>query len=281
MPTIKTRAFVRTSKSGETYQFKAPLTVDAHGVFSVNLPEDLAESAQSVLKRPIWMGRVAVECPRVNWRVQGSVMQEVERFIEDVLEEHLTVEVKEELVIRYRYDNNTAGARAADGTLHPNGHWAAPESEPTEERSWAWAGNQNIHANNRPPMFGVGVVAAVYLKTTYSRPGGSKEVYSDDLPGSHWDRNPMRRLNAFIVHRPHDGRRGNGLLSNGKSPSDGIHEIPYSDAAASFFADMMVAMMRLGEQMDSFVGDPENLMVAIERGMPLLTAPTAAAISEP
>lgn len=42
-----------------------------------------------------------------------------------------------------------------------------------------------------------------------------------------------------------------------------------------------MAMMRLGEQMDSFVGDPENLMVAIERGMPLLTEPTAAAISEP
>lgn len=276
MPTVKTREFSHTAKSGEKFQFKAPIAVDARGEFSVNLPEELVASAQAYLQQPAWKGRVTLDKARVNWRVQGPVLAEVERFIEDVMAEHLAVEVTKELVIRYRYENNTAGARSADGSLHPNGHWAAKEGERTDDKSWEWAGNQNIHANNRPSLFGVGVVAFVYLKVTYKRPSGSKVEYTNDLPGSHWDRNPMRRLNDFIVDRPDARSAYRGIMTNGKSPSDGIFEMPYSDAAATFFADLMVAMLRLGEQMDAFVGDRENLQIAIERGFNLLAAPTKA-----
>lgn len=273
MPTVKTREFSHTAKSGEKFQFKAPIAVDARGEFSVNLPEELVVSAQAFLKNPAWKGHITLDKARVNWRVQGRVLDEVERFIEDVLAEHLAVEVKKELVIRYRYENNTAGARAADDSLHPDGHWAGKEGERTEDRSWVWVGNQNIHATNRPSLFGVGVVAFVYLKVTYMRPSGSKVEYTNDLPGSHFDRNPMRRLNSFIVDRPDSHRSHRGFMTNGKSPSDGIHEMPYSDAAATFFADLMLAMLRLGEQMDAFVGDSESLQIAIERGMNLLPAP--------
>jgi len=281
MPTVKTRDFKHTGRSGETMQFKAPITVDSHGEFTVNIPEDLAPSAQALLQQPVWKGRVVVDQPRVNWRVHGRVMGEVERFIEEAIKEHLSVEVTEELVIRYRYENNTAGARAADGSLHPNGHWASlPEETSDSERSWAWAGNPNIHANNRPSLFGVGVVARVYLKVTYTRPSGSRVEFTDDLPGSHWDRNPMRRLNDFIVERPEGRRRGpfdGGIMTSGNAPSDRIHEMPYSDAAATFFADLMIAMCRLGEQLDNFVGNQENLQLAIERGVNLLPSPAPAA----
>ena len=273
MPTVKTREFKHTAKSGETFQFKAPITVDARGEFSVNIPEELVVAAQAYLKQPAWKGHVTLDKAVVNWRVQGRVMEEVEQFIQDVLVEHMAVEVAKELVIRYRYENNTAGVRAPDGSLHPNGHWVRKEGERTEDKSWAWAGNQNIHATNRPSMFGVGVVAYVYLKVTYTRPSGSKVEYTDDLPGSHWDRNPMRRLNSFIVQRPESPSSRNGIMTNGKSPSDGVHEMPYSDAAATFFADLMLAMLRLGEQLDEFVGNRENLQIAIERGMSLLPAP--------
>lgn len=277
MPTIKTREFKHTAKSGESFQFKAPITVDARGEFTVNIPGELVATAQAYLKQPTWKGHVALDQARVNWRVQGRVLDEVERFIEDVLAEHLAIEVKKELVIRYRYENNTAGARASDGSLHPNGHWAGKAGERTEDKSWDWAGNRNIHATNRPSLFGVGVVAFVYLKVTYTRPSGSKVEYTTDLPGSHWDRNPMRRLNDFIVDRPDCRSSHRGIMTNGKSPSDGIYEMPYSDAAANFFADLMLAMLRLGEQMDAFIGDRENLQIAIERGLSLLSAPSASA----
>lgn len=278
MPTVKTREFKQTSLSGETMQFKAPITVDTCGEFTVNIPEELAESAQAFQKQPGWKGHITVDHARVNWRVQGRVLGEVERFVEEAMKEHLAVEISEELVIRYRHENNTVCARASDGGLHPNGHWAKQNGESDAERSWGWAGNQNILGNNKPRLFGVGVVACVYLKVTYTRPSGSKVKYTHDLPGSHWDQNPMRRLNSFIVQSP--GQRGvlNGeILSNGKSPSDGVNEMPYSDAAATFFADLMIAMCRLGEQLDGFVGNQESLLIAIERGTNLLPAPTQAA----
>lgn len=272
MPVVKTREFKHTAKSGEAFQFKASITVDAKGEFSVNIPEELLASAKACSDLPVWMGRVVLDHARVNWRVQGRLLDEVERFIQDVLIEHLAVEVTKELVIRYRYENNTAGARAADGSLHPNGHWAGKKDERVENKPWEWVGNENIHATNRPKFFGVGVVAFVYLKVTYTRPSGSTVEYTNDLPGSHWDRNPMQRLNSFIVGRP-DDRSSGGILASGKSPSDFVHEMPYSDAAAVFFADLMLAMLRLGEQLDEFVGNTENLQLAIERGMNFLPVP--------
>lgn len=277
MATVKTREFKHTAKSGETFQFKAPITVDSHGEFTVNIPDELLVSAEACLKQPNWKGHVKLDQPRVNWRVKGRILDEVERFIEDVLTEHMAVEVTKELVIRYRYENNTAGARAADGSLHPNGHWVGKAGESTEQKSWEWAGNQNIHATNRPSLFGVGVVAYVYLKVTYARPSGAKVEYTDDLPGSHWDHNPMRRLNSFIVDRPDSRDSRRGIMTSGRSPSDGIHEMPYSDAAATFFADLMLTMLRLGEQLDDFIGDRDQLQIAIEHGMNLLPTPAPSA----
>lgn len=277
MPTVKTREFKHTGKSGETFTFKEAISVDSKGEFSVNIPEELKDTAVALVLQPIWKGHVSVEQPRVYWRVQGKVLDTVERFVEELLREHLTVETTEELVIRYRYENNTTGARAEDGSFHPNGHWASTPGEHSSdpERSWEWAGNRNVHASNRPSLFGVGVVARVYKKTTYTRPSGSKVLYSNDLPGSHWDKNPMNRLNDFIVQAP-DKLSGNsaGLMTGGeRSASDLLHEMPYSDAAAVFFADLMLAMLRLGQQLDAFVGDRDQLQLAIDRGANLLGAP--------
>lgn len=271
MATIKTREFKHTALSGEVMHFKASITVDASGVFTVNIPEELAPSARALNNTEAWKGRVVVDLARVNWRVQGRVLSEVERFVEDAVKEHLTVEIKRELVIRYRYENNTTWARAADGSIHPNGHWASREGEHDEtQRSWVWAGNRSISATSRPTLFGVGVVAQVYMKVTYSRPSGTRVEYTSDLPGSHWDKNPMRRLNGFIVGAP--DRSGDGrVVRSGNEPCYGIQEMPYSDAAADFFADLMLAMCRLGEQLDAFVGSREMLAIAIDRGSKLIS----------
>lgn len=273
MPIIKTRHFQHKAKSGDVFEFKAPIKVDSKGEFSVEIPEELATSAQALLKQPIWAGHIKVEQARVHWHIKSRALDSLERFVEAAMAEHMAVVVTKELVIRYRYRNHTAGAKDAQGNIHPNGHWV--DKPGSDQKNWEWAGNQNIHATNRPSLFGVGVVARVYMKVTYTRNGGSKVDYTNDLPGSHWDRNPMRRLNDFIVQAPdeRDGFRSGDIMTSGKSPSDNIHEMPYSDEAASFFADLMVAMCRLGEQLDNFVGNRANLELAIERGATLLPAP--------
>lgn len=56
MPTVKTREFKHTTKSGETFQFRAPITVDARGEFPVNIPEELVVSAHAYLKQATWKG---------------------------------------------------------------------------------------------------------------------------------------------------------------------------------------------------------------------------------
>jgi hypothetical protein len=270
MPNVKTRTFRKTSKSGEVMEFRAAITIDKDGVFTVNIPEQLAPTALKVLDQPIWKSAgVSVSKAREHWRVQGRMLGSVESFVEAAMDDHLSVEVKHELVIRYRYQNHTTFARAADGSMHPNGHFAEQDGERDGQRSWAWAGNEDLSASNRPLLFRVGVVARVYLKTTYTRPSGSRVVHSNDLPGSHWDRNPMRRLNGFCVHEPDTHSQG----FHDPTCDSEVREIPYSDAAALFFADMMLAMARLGEQLDAFVGNQDALKLAIDRGYSLLPGP--------
>lgn len=271
MPIVNTREFRHVGKAGDSFAFKAPISVDKQGEFSINLPEELLTAALALVRKPLWAGQVVVEKARVNWRAQGRVLTTLERFVEEVLKEHLAVDVTTELVIRYRYENNTAGARGPDGNLHPNGHWADQNVPNPREQPVNWVGNRDIHATNRPNLFGVGVVAQVVRKITYSRPSGTKVDYDLALPGSHFDYNPMRRLNAFIVDAP-ESRSRSGVLSSGRMGSSCIHEIPYSDAAALFFCDLMLAMLRLGEQLETFVGDREKLQLAIESGQPLLLA---------
>lgn len=280
MPTIKTREFKHVAKSGEQMQFKAPITVDASGEFTINIPEELVGSAKAVARLDEWKRHVRVDQARVNWRVQGRILGEVERFIEEAMKDHLSVTVVRELVIRYRYENNTTWARSADGSIHPNGHFAAKDGEGDEQRSWEWAGNRSIDSNNRPTLFGVGVVAHVYMKVTYSRQSGSRTEYTHELPGSHWDKNPMRRLNSFLVGLPErDGMYVGGVLRSGHHTGAGVREMPYSDAAADFFSDLMLAMCRLGEQLDAYVGTKENLALAIERGVSQLGGKQEAAVS--
>lgn len=262
MATLKTTQFKHTNEAGETMEFKAAINVDAEGQFTVNIPDELGKSANVVLRLPIWQTTsISVTRPRVHLRVQGSNLNEVERFILEVMREHTTVAVREELVIRYRYLNHTTGAVGHDGKAHPNAGWVDKDKE------WTWAGNDSIHAMNKPAMFSIGVVARVFKKVTYTRPNSERVEYTNDLPGSHFDLNPMRRLNGFVVHSPDYGcMHSNPLIQSGHSQSERTFELPYSDASADFFSDLMLTMFRLGEQLDNFIGNQDNLKLAIERG---------------
>lgn len=263
MPTIKTREFKHTSLSGEVMQFRAPITVDTHGEFTVNIPEELAESARALAARGEWKGQVRLDHARINWRVQARLLDKLESFVEAAIREHLAVEITRELVILYRHENMTAFSRAADGSMHPNGIFSGDGG--------TWAGSRAIHATTAPPMFSVGVNASVQQKITYIRPSGSRVVY-ENPPGSHFERNAINRLNGFCVQSLVERRFRD---SDGERLKSGAHEMPYTEQAANFFADMMLAMCRLGEQLDAFVGNRETLLLAIERGTMLLPGPTA------
>lgn len=285
MPAVKTEQFSLTNKAGETLAFKAAISVDAAGEFTVNLPEELAATAKALAGTDEWKTLVRVSQARVNWRAQSMQLPHLESFVRAVLKDHLTVDTTQELVILYRYTNDTIAARAADGSLHPNGYRAAAASaqalgqEPSLG-SYEWAGNPRLSSNTAPALFGVGVVARVYRKLTHARASCKKVEYSSaDLPGSHWDENPMQRLNGFIVRPPLRQEDGGADLRDSTGP---VREIPYSDQAADFFSNLMLTMAQMGEQLESFVGDKSNLLSAIERTAPgNVLLPLAPTLKEP
>jgi hypothetical protein len=251
MAKIKTNRIKQRSLSGEVMEFSSEITVASDGVFAATIPEELEPTATALAGAPEWRPHVRVDRARVNHRITGRMLDKIEEFIRAAVIEHLSVEITRERVILYAHTNKTSFSRATDGTIHPNGYFAGEGAQ--------WAGNSGISASNVPRQFSVGLTACVRDKVTYTRPSGSRVVY--DKPegegADHWDQTPLTRLNAFILSGPTGG-------------GGDTHEMPYSDKAANFFADMLLAMCRLGEQLDQFLGDKDRLSLAIDRGALLL-----------
>lgn len=248
MAKIKTQQFSAKGLSGEVLTFGSAISVDSHGLFSATIPEELAQSAKQLANTSDWKTEVRVSKAVANHRVEGSRLDRIESFIRDAMKNHLVVDEKRELVILYRHRNMTTFSRAADGGIHPNGHFAGKDAE--------WAGNPSIHATSLPDIFSIGVNACVREKITYTRPSGSKIVY-ERPPGDHFARDAIQRLNGFCVASL-DGH------------ATGVCQMTYSTKAADFFTDMMLALCRLGEQFDQFVGDKDQLAIAIERGTSMI-----------
>jgi hypothetical protein len=254
MAKIKSLKLKEKALSGEVLEFTSEINVDSAGIFTATIPEELAKTAEALRLAPEWRPHVRVGKARINHRVSGGLLDRIEAFIRAAMHDYLAVTVTRERVILYTHSNMTTFSRAKDGSIHPNGYFAGDGSE--------WAGNTRISASSTPSQFSIGLSACVRDKVTYTRPAGSRVLYEDpsDEGGSYWDINPMRRLNAFILRGP-------------AGAGHDVHEMPYSDRAADFFSDLLLAMCRLGEQLDSFIGDKDQLAIAIERGGRLLAGP--------
>jgi hypothetical protein len=246
MATLKPLKFRRKNHAGEVMEFSALCSVGQDGVFSINIPDELAETAKA-MRDPL----VSVSQQRVHWRVSARTLEAATRFVNAAIDEHLAVEVKVELVICYAHNVKVAYFENADGSIHPNGYFGNYEGGPGN----TWKGKLN-GSSDQDDAFSVAFVARAFERTTFIRPNQTKIVFGRP-DAAHHDDGPLGRLNGFA---------GLGRFQPGKATA----WVPYTDEAAEFFTKMMLGMCDLARKLEQFIDDKDALQIAIQRGAPLL-----------
>lgn len=247
MATLKPLKFSRKNQAGEVMDFSAICSVGQDGVFSINIPEELAEIAKA-MRTP----HVHVSQQRVHWRVIASTLEAATSFVNKAIDEYLTVEVKTDLVICYAHNVKVAYFENEDGSMHPNGYFGNYNGGPGN----GWHGALD-GASSQAEHYSVAFVARAFERTTYIRPTQTKIVFRSP-DGAHHDDGPLGRLNGFA---------GLGCFR----PGAGTACLPYSDEAAEFFTKMMLGMCDLARKLEQFIGDKDALQIAIQRGAPPLS----------
>lgn len=257
--------FHHKNETGETLEFTSSVTLDQDGTFNVSIPDELYETARALCEKiehraSAWMTKPPTA---KQHRVSGSRLDDVKRFIKAAMADHLKCEVTTERVIVYGHSLKVSYSKAVDGSVHANGYIARAATGARGDEGYGKHCGE-LNATAHAPLYSVGLGAKVFDRVTYIRASGKKVEYKrPEFPGSHFNHDsPGKLLNAFA-----------GLgIDPGRS---GTEEMPYSDEAALFFYDAMIAMCKLAEQVKAFLGDRKTLMLAIEKRANLLPAPQA------
>lgn len=282
MAKLKSISFQVRCADGTDYRFVGDCVVNADGLFHVAYPPEVESSINSLIcsandfgqdckltsSERTMFGRIHLETLKVNKRAYGPVLAEIEQLITKAMELHMQCEVRRELVILYSTDYAYALAKGSDGGLGANGGHV---------KGYEWTGN--LHATNGSSHYRVGLAAFVRIKLSYIRPTGTKTQYEDLNRGSgRWGETleehpkPAERLNDFVGLRFHDP------YAKWRGESVKYTEIPYSDEAAVFFYDALLAVASLADRLQAFFGDRDTVARAIagHGSMPgLLTGPAA------
>lgn len=237
MAKLKSIAFKHRNATHDTMEFLSEATVGQDGTFALTIPDEMAESAGSLAKLVIW-NKVTVDKARVNWRVLSTDLAFAQAFIRAAMADHMQVVATRELVIRYRQANAIAYSEAPDGSLHPNGGFLTGST---------WQGTLN--ATTGAALFSVGLAAWVAVKVTNTRGASVKVTYDRPTPEDQAAHPQIVVLNGFV-----------GITKN-----DPAREMPYSEEAAVFFTDALLAMCQMAKRMTRFFGEPEHLAQSIEQ----------------
>jgi hypothetical protein len=249
MAKLKSIPFSFKSQSGEVFSFIAEASVlESTGEFSLTIPDELEVSARQVCGTHGNIYGANLNRPRANLRVSGSTLEGCKKLIAHASEDHLRCVVTKEIVILYGAFNKVAYVKDKDGNLYANGYEAGERYKPDDGR---WMGVLN-GGGNSAQFYQVGLVAKPYVKTTFSRQSGSKTTFDRleraDMQSGAW----IERLNNFVGLYIPPERLGN------------LKELAYTEDAAKFFYGVLISMCNLADRIDSFIGDGDAVLAAIE-----------------
>lgn len=258
LPVVKFKEF---SNTGECKQFSCTASVDSQGEFHVTFPCELMDSVRANLPDSVYED----ETRKKNCRVNGPVFDDCKKAIGDALKDYLKCDVTEELVIRYGQKTLTTYWKMPDGAIYASGieckndpnHDDSGNAEPKANGEWCGS----LDASHGNAGYSVALFAKVQMKTTYSRPSGSKVKYGppnfDNFSHQTWG----ERLDCFV-----------GLREGGGFMRDGINleEMPYTEEAAKFFYEMLIGMCAFSDKIDNFFAEPANVIEAIAGGVKLI-----------
>lgn len=273
MPKLTNHTFGITTQDGQRHHFESEIHVSTDGEFSCTVPEYLVEALRSVgegsnkFKPTLYVQRL-----KVNHRAYAPSKAELLKFVDEAHQQHHQAEVTTDLIICYDWFAEVSYWLNPDGTMAANGAMPDATHRKDDGSGGEWAvhelrSGQTICANYTANHFSVGVYAAIHKRTTYTRASGSTVTW--------------KRINQFGSEESLGewGAKLTGLcgLSAPKSP-DYLRQMPYTDEAAKFFYESMMAMCEIGRRFKSFFGDEANVIAAIEgRGPSLLAGPGSAA----
>lgn len=248
MAKLKPIAFRHKSQSGEQMSFSSEVTVDQDGTFNLTVPDELSETLGAISRD----GRQNFHLtrPAKNLRVSAMSLAGASAAIEAAMRDHLACEVTRERVILYGTAMRIAYVVDDDGTIVPNGYFVKRRDPQAGTR---WHGTLN--ANSRASHFTIGLTAHARDKVTYRRPKSVRVEY-ERIPDG--EAHGAKLLNAFTS------------LDSAVRAGGDIKEMPYSEEAAAFFHDAMIAMCTLAHRIEGFFADPVELAKAIEAKAPML-----------
>lgn len=262
---IKPLRFQFQSKTGETLSFTSEVTLTTEGIFNLTIPDELEKVARNLTRSSPAYAGLALTRPRAQLRVSGPVLAGCKDFIEAAAHEYLQCEESTELVIVYSTENKVAYFKTPEGNLYPNAASSEDAHKAYTDNTGKWGGT--LTATNGSPHYQVGIFARVVRKRTFTRASGSMVRYeplsSHEMPQESW----MVRLNSFV------GLKQAYSHQDGYTDMARLAQMPYTEEAARFFFESLLAMCRLSDRLDSFFKDPATLRLAIAQNAGLLQGP--------
>lgn len=236
---------VRLEDDGDAYRYKAAAKVSTDGVFSIELKEELTDSADAILKRDSqkYVG-VGVSYGAKRY-VTCKALKEGLALIHAATQDFMRAEVASELVICYQIDNGISYYKSGDGEIFPNGGFVRNYAK--DEGKWCG----DLHATQRSGTYSIGLGARVYEKRTLTRVSGVTTDYEVTYGGgSHFDQDTwLQKLNQFPAL----------TIDPGSCP-----EMPYTEDAARFFYQTILGICQISDRMREFFDDPVLLGKRIE-----------------
>ena len=237
---------------GEPFSFKTEISVDRDGKFTLTIPEELFPT---VLANAKAMSEVSVGKMRVNYYVMTSTKAKGIEFLRRVAQDYIACEVVRELVILYTTSAHVTYYKLPDGVIVPNGAFDREYNSRKPGTGGGWHGLASTdwgHSWYEGNTYSVGLMACVYVRITAKRKSGDQigwERFSGDhhAPTTYAD-----KLNSFV---------GGGFADRDR---DRCQSMPYTEEAAEFFYNAMLAVCKLSDRIESFFGDVNNIHRAIE-----------------
>lgn len=278
MAKLKSKTFGNTNKAGEKYEFVSDISVTADGEFRLTIPSELQEIASKLMQSEgQTFAGVTIQMPLKRFVIAGRDLGRCESVISRLVADHTAVESHHELVISYGSITSYAAIRTEDGVFHHTGR------DIPDGVKGGWVGTLNIN-QNVDSAYRVGLFARIYHKTTHTRGSGSKVVYgrqdwNDDrtapvLPLGPWG----EKLNDLIGLTGRDRFNDHGY-NRAQRPT--LLDMTYTEEAAQFWFEAMMGIARLAHRIESFVGDPTAVQLAIENKSSFLALPSPAPAAPP
>jgi hypothetical protein len=245
MPNLPDLRFGFKGKNDEKLAFSVSASVKNDGEFSVAIPEILLPLCKH-LQPKFPQVQIYGHNRTADERMYSANLNEIKKLIAAAAEEYLKCDVTTERVIVYAHACHVAFWQTLDGNLCPSG---------VGQPNGSWSKVGDLSTNSRTLFYSVGIFARVYDRTVTTRGTMSKVTFEEP---EEWKGNHQLPANW--------GKALNSFVHFDYKPTDDSKRIPYTEEAAQFFYQTLMALCGMADRLDAFLKDDKKVQQAIAAG---------------